>query len=81
MITHGSQLFWFVVFCIRGVVNGLGRPDTNVAICEGSTYKSRNDAIECERTTSRGDQTLAVWRDMTAVNFEIFLFAWLDDIC
>ena len=79
MVAHRSQLLRLVVGLICSIVDCLGRPYADVTILSQSVHESdlmfgtRRIGV---RTACCCDQSVAVWRHMATIDFEIFLLAW-----
>jgi len=82
MVTDGSQLLGFREVGIVGVEDSFGRPNTYVAICTPLSVDVRKAAHHAQvsheglayggrRASSSGYETRSIWRNMTAVNFEV----------
>jgi hypothetical protein len=74
VMAHVAELPRLRVLLVIRIVDGLGRPYPDVAIYSASAFVSVG-ARSRWRTSASGGKSLAIGRDMTTVDFEIFLFA------
>lgn len=74
VIAHGSQLSRFGVIWIAGIVDGIRRPNADMAVCVAllSLQFFHGDVV---LTSSSGDQSRTIRRDVTAVNIEVLLLS------
>ena len=76
MMTHGSKLLGSIVSWIVRIVNSFCRPNSDMPICGCSRQKAmHNSKTGDAHTSGRRDQSGSVRRDMTAIDFEVFLLS------
>ena len=74
VVAHVAELPWLRVALVVRIIDGLGRPYAYMAIWLASVcFPSISWTMN--RTSTGGGQSLAIGRDVAAVDLEIFLFA------